>query len=139
MFELFNVPSSALLPKSTLALFGNGKTTGLVVDSGYGNTQVVPIHEGFPLTYYSRTMPVGGLHITNYFLSLLTQRGYSFTHLNNFDNLRYMKELYCYFSLDFEKDLYVSYGRDKEQLYKMPDGTMIELGNERLVFEINNT
>lgn len=138
MFELFNVPSSALLPKSTLALFGNGKTTGLVVDSGYENTRVVPIHEGFPLTYYSRSMPVGGRHITNCFSSLLAHRGYGFTHPINFVNLRYMKELCCYFSLDFEKDLLASYGRDKEQHYKMPDGTVIELGNERLVFEINN-
>lgn len=132
MFELFNVPSMALVPKSTLALYCNGKTTGLVIDSGYETTQVVPIYEGFPLTQAAKSMPVGGRHVTDYLMKLLNDRGYDFKTEEDLDNLREIKRKYCYCALNVEKEL-AAFGSDQIQRHKLPDGTVIEIHAELLV------
>ena len=33
-------------------LFATGRTSGLVIDSGYGHTQIAPIIEGYILKHY---------------------------------------------------------------------------------------
>jgi actin-related protein len=43
MFEKLNVDSLYIAPCSTLSLYANGKTTGIVVDIGYETTSCVPI------------------------------------------------------------------------------------------------
>jgi len=47
MFENFNVPSLYISISAVLALYSSGRTTGIVVDSGAGVTNTVPIYEGF--------------------------------------------------------------------------------------------
>jgi len=132
MFEFFNVPSMALIPKSTLALYYSGKTTGLVLDSGYETTQVVPIYEGFPLTHAAKSMPVGGWHVTDYLIKLLNGRGYDFKSADDRDNLRRVKEKYCYCALNFKEEL-AAFETDKIQSHKLPDGTVVEIHTELLV------
>jgi len=46
-FESFETPAFFTCKKSVLSLFANGKTTGMVVESGADMTQVVPISDGF--------------------------------------------------------------------------------------------
>ena len=36
----------------TMNLYATGKTSGLVIDSGYGHTQIAPIVEGFILKHF---------------------------------------------------------------------------------------
>lgn len=132
MFELFNVPSLRLVTKTTLALYGYGKTSGLVVDSGYENTQVVPIYEGFPLLHAVRCMPVGGLQVTKYLARLLNRRGYTFNTPTDQDILKYIKENFCYCAMDFERQL-GSYNKKNEQRYTLPDGMDVEVNTEAWV------
>lgn len=50
-FETFSVPGYYCYSSSLLALYGSGKTTGVVIDSGEDITSVLPINEGSPITY----------------------------------------------------------------------------------------
>ncbi|XP_050062148.1 actin-1-like isoform X2 [Aphis gossypii] len=129
MFELFNVPKTAVIPKSVLALYSSGRTTGLMVDSGYDYTQVMPIFEGYPLHHAVQTMSVGGWHVTQYLMQLLNERGYSFNSTKDFETLNDIKEKLCYFALNFkfEKDMYT---KEKEKQYTLPDGTEINVESE---------
>ena len=51
MFETFNVPSLYTAYQAVLALYSSGRTTGLVLDSGDGVTNTVPIYEGYALPH----------------------------------------------------------------------------------------
>ena len=47
MFETFNTPAFYVNIQAVLSLYGSGRTTGLVFDSGDGVSHVVPIYEGW--------------------------------------------------------------------------------------------
>ena len=48
LFETFNVEKIHIANSSMLGLFSYGKTSGLIVDSGFNLTSSVPLYEGFP-------------------------------------------------------------------------------------------
>merc|ERR1712070_827895 len=50
MFETFGVPSLNISIQGVLALLGQGRTTGLVLDSGEGVTHTFPVLDGFCVT-----------------------------------------------------------------------------------------
>jgi len=129
MFELFDVPSMVLKKKSILALFSVGKTTGLVVDSGYECTRVVPVYEGLPFLYAVRSMPIGGWHVTRCLQQLLNERGYRLTTANSWDAVKRIKESLCYCAMDFEKEL-AAFNKDNEKQYVLPDGMEINISTE---------
>ncbi|XP_029341349.1 actin-like [Acyrthosiphon pisum] len=131
MFEVFNVPKMSLVNKATLALYSAGKTTGLVVDSGYQSTQVVPIYEGFPLSHAMRNIPVGGWHLTQFLKQMINGRGYSLTTVKDCGRIKHIKETFCYNAVDFEKEM-ANFGRDKEQRYTLPDGMIVNINNEAI-------
>ena len=47
MFETFRVEGLYVAIQAVLSLYSNGRTTGLVCDSGDGVTHTVPVYEGF--------------------------------------------------------------------------------------------
>lgn len=51
MFETFNVPSLYIAMQAVLSLYSSGKTTGIVLDSGDGVTNTVPVYEGYALPH----------------------------------------------------------------------------------------
>jgi actin len=46
MFENFNIPAMYLAISAELALYASGSYTGIVLDSGDGVSQTVPVYEG---------------------------------------------------------------------------------------------
>lgn len=75
MFETFNVPQFYLANQQVLALFASGKTTGIVVDSGYAVTHTVPIYEGFALSHAIQKIPLAGRDLTEYLIRLVEEEG----------------------------------------------------------------
>lgn len=74
MFEKYKVPAFFLVKNATLAAFANGRSTGLVLDSGASHTSAVPVQDGYVLQQAIVRQPYGGDYITQlcrqYFESL---------------------------------------------------------------------
>jgi actin-related protein len=64
MFEKFKVKSLAIFNSAVLSLFSTGRTRGLVVESGEGITQAVPVFEGYAIPHAIFRMEVAGYDIT---------------------------------------------------------------------------
>jgi actin-related protein len=64
MFEKYNVPAFFLVKNAVLAAFANGRSTGLVVDSGATHTTAVPVLDGYVLSQAIVKSPLGGDYIS---------------------------------------------------------------------------
>ena len=124
LFETFNVQNIHLANSSMLGLFAYGKTSGLIVDSGFNITSSVPLYEGFPLHHASIKLNYGGEDISKYLLSMIEKElDPSYKYLKGrllADNIK-------------EKLGYIPLGGDLEEeeyKYTLPEGTEIKLGKE---------
>lgn len=64
MFEKYNAPAFFLVKNAVLSAFANGKTSGLVVDSGATHTSAIPVYEGYCINSGVVQSPIGGDFIT---------------------------------------------------------------------------
>ena len=124
LFEVFNVQNIHIANSSMLGLFAYGKTSGLVVDSGFNITSSVPLYEGFPLHHASIKLNYGGEDISNSLLSMIKNNlDESYENLKGrllADNIK-------------EKLGYVPLGgivEEEEYTYSLPEGTEIKIGKE---------
>ncbi|VDM57404.1 unnamed protein product [Angiostrongylus costaricensis] len=60
MFEKYNIPAFFLCKNAVLTAFANGRTSGLVVDSGAMQTSAVPVYDGYAVTHAVVRSPIGG-------------------------------------------------------------------------------
>eukprot|EP01083_Nonionella_stella_P159955 522382_1 len=133
MFESFEVNRFCLKMQSCLALYASGRTTGIVVDSGYGVTHTVPVYEGSALNHAIQRMDhIAGRRLTEYLMWILTERGYSLTTSAEREIARNIKETMAYVAYDYEHEMRKSQTSSEiEQDYELPDGQIITIGNER--------
>jgi len=134
-FETFNVPALFVSMQAVLSLYASGKVTGVVLDCGDGVTQAVPIYEGFAISNAIQRVDLAGRDITDHLQLLLRKAGYNFTTSAEKEIVRTIKEKACYVALDplREEELLDSEKTSKEvkRAYKLPDGSILELGSER--------
>lgn len=64
MFEKYNIPAFFLCKNAVLTAFANGRSTGLVIDSGATQTSAVPVHDGYVLQQAIVKSPLAGDFIT---------------------------------------------------------------------------
>ena len=135
--------------QSVLACYASGRTTGLVLDSGYGKTEIVPVtndatlhpekesnsedvNTGCILSDAALTLNFGGRDLTAYLAKVLNERGYTFTTTAELDIVGNMKEKLCYVALDFNAEMATAEASSAlEKSYELPDGQVIAVGNER--------
>ena len=147
LLESSNVAGIYLANKSVLSMYGGGRTTGVCVDSGEDMTYIVPCWEGSPLPDATLILKLGGKHITDKLLSLLSQGKYSFpddTFLiwkkatksvsrlciaSRFEVVREAKERYCKF---FDGPFVPGKTKTEleEQVLRLPDGNIVVVGDE---------
>jgi actin len=77
MFEVFNVPCLYVQNTAVLALYSGGRTTGVVLDSGFGISHSVPIYEGYAIPSGIERINISGEHLTQEMQKLLNTRGAS--------------------------------------------------------------
>ena len=125
MFETFNIPLLYLSTSQVLSLYSVGRTTGLVVDSGFESSQVVPVHKGQVVTPAVASLEIGGSHLTGYLMKLLSESGYSLCGGSETEVINDIKEKLCYVSVDREESR-----TEVNRIYQLPDGLEIKLRSE---------
>jgi len=132
MFETFSLPAMYVAIQAVLSLYASGRTTGIVLDSGDGVSHTVPIYEGYALPHAILRMNLAGRDVTDYLVTLLTERGMDFTTTAEREIVRDIKENLAFCSLDFEKDLDSAENSNVHEVeYELPDGSLCKVGSER--------
>lgn len=136
MFETFQVPALYITNQAVLAMYAAGLTTGLVVDSGDGRTEIVPVYEGYSLSHAVNRLELGGADLTEHLMSLLKQaQEQAFKNTTaEFEITKSIKESLCYVANDYDKELTLyegPQGKDMTKQYTLPDGKVINIGTER--------
>jgi actin-related protein 2 len=132
MFEKYGFGFAQLETQAILTLYGQGRLTGLVLDSGDGVTHIVAVYQGYVIPHLTRRLDVAGRHITRYLTKLLQGRGYAFNRTADEQTVAEIKEKLCYVALDPQKELRLA--EDTTVLvekYTLPDGRVISIGQER--------
>ena len=129
MFETFNTPATHVAVQGLLAMYSPGRTTGIVLDSGDGVTQCVPVYEGYVLPHAIQRFDWAGRDLTDYLMKTLGERGYSFATTAEREIVREIKEKVCYVSdQDYEKEMSAA---ATERTYKLPSGQTITVGDQQ--------
>lgn len=75
MFEKYNIPAFFLVKNAVLAAFSNGRSTGIVVDSGSSQTSAVPVHDGYVIQKAIVKSPLAGDFVTMQCRNLFEEKG----------------------------------------------------------------
>ncbi|ESL06963.1 actin [Trypanosoma rangeli SC58] len=128
LFEAFGVPSLAFIPSGMCALYSSGRTTGVVLDSGDGVTQVTPVYDSYIIRDAASRFNHGGHEVTEHLRTLLFERGLNFVSPQDWLSVKSIKETVCYVSSTYEKELQEE--EEELHLFSLPDGQNIHVGKE---------
>ncbi|KAA8908473.1 actin family [Sphaerosporella brunnea] len=132
MFERYKFGGVYVAIQAVLALYAQGLSSGVVVDSGDGVTHIVPVYESVVLNHLTRRLNVAGRDVTRQLIALLLRRGYALNRTADFETARAIKEKLCYVSYDLELDHKLSEETTVlVESYTLPDGRTIRVGSER--------
>jgi len=144
MFETFNVRGLNISVQPVLSLLGyqqfaslagnqvDQSLTGLVVDSGEGSTNVIPIADGFVISSAIREIPLAGKDVTQFVSDMLTDRGENIPAVERKDAARTIKEDYSY----LVRDVVAEYGKfdsNPAKKFAVLPGKNIQIGYERFL------
>ena len=126
LFETFNVKRLHIANSSMVGLYSYGKTSGLIVDSGYNVTSTVPVYEGYPLAHASLKINIGGEDLSKNLLNMIQSK---------------LDETYVdmkgrFLADDIKEKLgFILLNQDdaddvKDSTYELPDRKKIEIGSE---------
>lgn len=132
MFENFGVPALYVAIQAVLSLYATGRTIGIVADSGDGVTHTVPIYEGYALPHACMRLDLAGRDLTDYLGKLLMEAGVSLTTSAEREIVRDIKEKLCYVATNYDEEMekYTVRKNEMQQVYELPDGLKIHIGNE---------
>jgi len=136
MFETSQVQGHYVAIQAVLSLYSNGRTTGMVCDSGDGVTHTVPVFEGYSIPHAVKKNYIAGRAITAHLVNLLTADG--ITEQGGISAwaqiVRKIKEETCFVSLDVNADKTKSAeSTELAKQYELPDGQTISVNGPRFM------
>jgi actin-related protein len=132
MFETFKVPAVYIGMQAVLSLYATGRTTGCVINSGEGITDIVPICENYINAQAIQKFELAGQDITKFLQKLMRQAGHTLITSKEKRILKEIKEKYCYITPDFQKEVKLVNDISKIQKEHLaPDGEKIIITTER--------
>jgi len=99
-FDDLCVPGMKIMNSAISSLFASGNTSGLIVSVG-NRLQVVPVIDTCPIDSAIYTLKAGFAEVTDYFARLLTSSGIFAKTKKDLEEIRHIKEKYCYVAVDF--------------------------------------
>eukprot|EP00828_Plagiopyla_frontata_P008701 TRINITY_DN14397_c0_g1_i1.p1 TRINITY_DN14397_c0_g1~~TRINITY_DN14397_c0_g1_i1.p1 ORF type:complete len:350 (-),score=69.38 TRINITY_DN14397_c0_g1_i1:314-1363(-) len=130
-FEKYGIPGIYMSTPGILNLYAAGKTTGIVLDSGDGITQSVPVFEGYTLDNAWTRIDFGGREVTHYLQLLLRQSGFYFTSTEDFEQVKKIKEQLCFTKFESKNTKLKENQASLTEKFVLPDGEEIQLTDER--------
>eukprot|EP00439_Symbiodinium_sp_Y106_P022992 s4670_g2.t2 len=127
MFEKIKVKSLAIFNTAALSLFSTGRTRGLVLESGEGITQAVPVFEGYAIPHAIFKMKVAGHDITQRLQSMMAEElGTKQSH----HTMQAMKEKVCFVAPSGSGGVPADApdsGDEEARSFELPDGQIIQV------------
>ena len=136
MFETFQVQGLYVAIQAVLSLYSNGRTTGLVCDSGDGVTHTVPVYEGFSIPHAVKKNFIAGRAITDHLVNLLQADNISETGGKSAwaQIVRTIKEDCCYVAINPEDDKKkASESTEIQKNFELPDGQVVSINTPRFM------
>ena len=129
MFETFNTPAVFPCSSSLLSLYGSGRTTGLVVETGHTFSVTVPICKGYSLPHAILKQELSGSQLSDFLTNSLSDRQlYSSSCQRDRKMIRYVKETLSFVSHNYQHQ--ISTPSAGKSIYRLPDGNQVSFGNE---------
>ena len=135
MFETFNVPAMHVDIQPIMSLYASGRTTGTIVQSGDGITEIAHVRDGYLLPVGLSSLKLGGRNLTDFLRKTLLESGHTLgakCAAREYETAVDIKEKLAYVALDYDAEIWgvqdSSAGKDT---YKLPDGNVLKLGSER--------
>lgn len=125
LLDDLNFPGVYVSSSENMPLYSIGRTTGLVVDSGYEKTDIVPIIDGKIITKAVKSLNIGGYHVTNKLRESLREQDFTYTDEEDkfFGAARNIKENLCYVALNADKEIELaSKVSGMRKIHKLPNG-----------------
>jgi len=130
LFEKFNVQKCHIANSSMLGLFSYGKSSGIVVDSGYNITSTVPVYEGFPLVYASQRINLGGEDLSNKLFDIVKDKvDKTYKTIKGKLLSEDIKDKLGFIAMNINQEEKV------EKKYILPDAKELVMGNE--LYQVN--
>ena len=135
MFETFNTPATYLTNSALLALFASGRTSGVVVGSGYEISYCSAFFEGKNVGIRPSILGLGGSELTEHLRRMiwdgqgkLPLQDREVTYINNVK-----KEKLCYVAHNFDEECSKIHSNPSMwRTYELPNGSTITLRDERI-------
>lgn len=133
LLENFDFPSLNFQLSNVTGLYSHGRTTGLVVDSGYSRTTAVSVFEGYPIEERQIEVGFGGSSLNQTFRSLLqgTIDQSKDRFVNQSDFFRFYG--YNFHDIFYENSRIQAYNVGKQGLaMTLPDGNSVNIGKQAI-------
>lgn len=135
LFEEFQVKGAAGVLAPTLSLMAAKRDTGLVVDLGHGQTQIVPIIQGSWIEEASVRSEVAGQSLNTAMSRILTEQSPGFfdpKHARNY-SIDTLKKTCAYVALDYDAEMEEMKASDTKAIdFEFNDGSSLTLRSERI-------
>eukprot|EP00041_Stephanoeca_diplocostata_P018360 m.384232 g.384232 ORF g.384232 m.384232 type:complete len:357 (-) comp20988_c0_seq1:2284-3354(-) len=133
LFEKFEVPAYFVGSQAVFSLYSAGRTSGVVVDAGYGVLHTMAVHEGFAFPHTLGQLDLGGMDLARNIGELLADRGVDLSKYNKNAICSDIIEKHARVALEYAKEAHaLRTNRDTAPTYTLPDGLEIQLESEHV-------